>query len=181
MDTGLIPADAGASPDGDRTPAGSGSVSRSILVIGGSIATLIVIAIVAVLAFPGGPTTYPPGSPEAAFQGYYSAYEVGDLEAAYAYFSAGVKEKMSLADFQRFDSDHGWQRDQDRRIVLDRVDRTGGRAVLRLRIDEFSPGGLGGNRYSHERSIRLIDEGGAWLIDEALIGIESGAYLEPAY
>lgn len=181
MDTGLTPTDAGMPPEGDRAPAGSRSVSRSMLAIGGSIAALIVIAIVAVLAFPGGATTYPPGSPEAAFQDYYAAYEVGDLEAAYAYFSAGVKGTMSLADFRRTDSEYGWQRDQDRRIVLDRVDQTGGRAVLRLRIDEFSPGGLGGNRYSHERSIRLIYEGGAWLIDEALIGIENGHFPAPEY
>jgi hypothetical protein len=125
MDTGTTPTDAGAPPGGDRAPAGSRSVPGSMLAIGGSIAVLIVIAIVAVLAFPGGATTYPPGSPEAAFQGYYSAYEVGDLEGAYAYFSAGVKETMSLADFRRFDSDHGWQRDQDRRIVLDRVEQKG--------------------------------------------------------
>lgn len=180
MDEGLTPTDAGAPPEGMPTPAGSRSVSRSMLVIGGSIAALMVIAIVAVLAFPGGPTKYPPGSPEAAFQDYYAAYEVGDLEAAYAYFSTGVKAVMSVTEFRRSDSDYAWQRDQDRRIVLDRVDQTDGRAVLQLRIDEFSSGGLGGNRYSYERSIRLVEEGGAWLIDEALIGIETSHFPAPA-
>jgi hypothetical protein len=45
-----------------------------------------------------------------------------------------------------------------------------------LRVDQFSGGGLGGDRYSYERTIRLIQENGAWLIDEPIVGIENVAY-----
>ena len=37
-------------------------------------------------------------------------------------------------------------------------------------------GGLGGDRYSQDRSVRLVRENGVWLIDEPLVGIESVGY-----
>jgi hypothetical protein len=180
MDEGIAP-NAEAPPGSAREPAGRPAVARSMLVIGGSIAALVVIAIVVVLAAPRGPATYPPNTPEAAFQEFYAAYEIGDLDAAYALFSTDVKAEVSLATYRRSELDYAWQRDQDRRIVLDRVDQSEGRAVLHLRVDEFSPGGLGGNRSSYDRSIRLVQEGEAWLIDEALFGIQIGPLHEPAF
>jgi hypothetical protein len=83
---------------------------------------------------------------------------------------------MTLAEYRRLDAEQAWQRDQDRRVLLLGADLIGDRANLRLRIDEFSQGGLGGNRYSSERTIRLVREGGVWLIDEPIVGIENVAY-----
>src|SRR5918994_2272082 len=69
-------------------------VPRSMLLAGGLIAALIVVALVAVLIRPTGPTTYPDGSPEAAFQAYMSAYDAEDVEAAYGWFSSPVKDSL---------------------------------------------------------------------------------------
>lgn len=160
---------------GSPTPS-QARVPRAALVVGGAIVALIVLALVVVLAVPKGPTAYDPGSPEAVFQTFYQAYEAGDVEGAYALLSSGVKNQMTLAEYRRLDADQAWQRDQDRRVVLLRADPTGDRANLLLRIDQFSQGGLGGNRYSYERTIRLVRAGGMWLIDEPIVGIESVAY-----
>lgn len=151
-------------------------VSRAVLLVGGAIVALIVLALVVVLALPKGPTAYEPGSPEATFQAYYQAFEAGDVDGGYERLSSSVKGEVTLAEYRRLDSEHAWQRDQDQRVVLLGVDLTGDRANLRLRIDQFSGGGLGSNRYSSERTIRLVQEGGTWLIDEPIVGIENVSY-----
>ncbi len=160
---------------GSSTPS-QARVPRAALVVGGAIVALIVLALAVVLAVPKGPTAYDPGSPEAVFQTFYQAYEAGEVEGAYALLSSGVKDQMTLAEYRRLDAGQAWQRDHDRRVVLLGADPTGDRANLLLRIDQFSQGGLGGNRYSYERTIRLVREGGMWLIDEPIVGIESVAY-----
>jgi hypothetical protein len=147
-----------------------------VLAVAVAIIALIGLALVVVLATPKGPTLYDPGSPEAAFQAFYQAYEANDVEGAYALLSSSVTEGLTLVEYRRLDTDQAWQRDQDRRVVLLGSDSTGDRTTLQLRIDQFSEGGLGGNRYSYERTIRLVREGGAWLIDEPIVGIESVGY-----
>jgi hypothetical protein len=164
------------SPGAEPSKPPQARVPRAVLVVGGAIVALIALALVVVLAVPKGPTSYDPGSPEAAFQAFYQAFEAGDVEGAYELLGSSVTDQMTLAEYRRLDSDQGWQRDQDRRVLLLGADLTGDRANLRLRVDEFSQGGLGGNRYSSERTIRLVREGGAWLIDEPLVGIENVAY-----
>ena len=151
-------------------------VPRAVLVVGGAIVALIALAMVVVLAVPKGPTAYDPGSPEAAFQAFYQAFEAGDVEGGYGLLASSVTDQMTLAQYRRLDSEQGWQRGEDRRVVLLGSDRTGDRANLRLRIDQFSGGGLGSNRYSYERTIRLVREDGAWRIDEPIVGIENVAY-----
>jgi hypothetical protein len=164
-----------SSGGGSSTPS-QARVPRAVLAVGGAIVALIVLALVVVLAVPRVPATYEPGSPEAAFQTFYQAYEAGDVEGAYALLGSSVTDQLTLAEYRRLDAEQAWQRDQDRRVVLLGADLTGDRANLMLRIDEFSQGGLGGNRYSYERTIRLVRESGAWLIDEPIVGIESVAY-----
>jgi hypothetical protein len=149
---------------------------RAVLVVGGAIVALIALALVVVLAVPKGPTTYDPGSPEAAFQAFYQAFEAGDVEGAYELLGSSVTDELTPAEYRALDAEQGWQRDQDRRVLLLGVDVNGDRTNLRLRIDEFSQGGLGGNRYSSERTIRLVREDGAWLIDEPIVGIENVAH-----
>lgn len=164
------------SPDAGSSKRARARVPRAVLVAGGTIVALIGLSLVVVLAAPKGPTAYPPGSPEAAFQAFYVAFETGDVEGAHALLSSSVKGQMTLSEYRRLDSDQAWQRHGDRRVLLLGADLTDDRAILRLRLDEFSQGGLGGNRYSSERTIRLVREGGTWLIDEPIVGIENVAY-----
>lgn len=151
-------------------------VPKAALVVGAAIVGLIALAVVVVLAVPKGPAAYEPGSPEAAFQAFYQAFEAGDVDGAYGHLASTVTDELTLAEYRRLDAQVAWQRDQDRRVVLLGADLTGDRASLRLRIDQFSQGGLGADRYSSERTIRLVREGGAWLIDEPIVGTENVAY-----
>ena len=137
---------------------------------------MIAIALVLVLAIPRDPTTYTPGSPEATFQTFYQAFEAGDLDAAHALFSAEVKQQLTRSEFRRLEAEHGWQRDEDRRVILLSTDVTGDRASLHLRIDTFYQSGLGASRNSQERTVRLVREDGVWLIDEPIVGVESITY-----
>ncbi len=145
---------------------------RSVLVISVAIVTLIVVALIAVVALPDRPTEYPAGSPEAAFQDFYDAWEFRDIEAAYALLSSDIRSGMSLEDYRRMDSEMSWPRDEDRRIVLLDVTVAGDRALLDLRVDQFSSGALGGERYSHDQTVPLVRENGAWYVDQGLLGVE---------
>jgi hypothetical protein len=160
---------------GSSAPVKAG-IPRAVLVVGGAIVALIALALVVVLAVPKGPTAYDPGSPEAAFQAFYQAFEAGDVEGAYGLLASDVTDQLSLVVYRRLDSEQAWQRSEDRRVVLLSSDRTGDRTNLRLRIDQFSGGGLGSNRSSYERTVRLVLEDGAWRIDEPIVGIENVAY-----
>lgn len=150
---------------------------RSVLVAGVAIAALIGIAVLVAVVLPARPTEYAAGSPEAAFQDFYRAWEDRDIDAAYGHLSSTVTRQLSPSQYRIADSDQAWQRDQERRLVLLGSEVTGDRAVLDIRVDEFSGGGIGGQRYSYDRSVRLVRENGTWLIDEPLVGIESVGYL----
>ncbi len=143
------------------------------MLIGVAIIALVVVALIVAVALPNRPTDYAAGSPEAAFQDFYEAWETGDIEAAYSHLSSAVTAEMTLSEYRRMDADWSWQRDQGRRLVLLNVDVTGERATLHVRVDDFYQGGLSGQRNSYERSVRLVRERGSWLIDEPLLGIES--------
>ena len=172
---GLDKVDRPAASVDTSTPARA-RIPRAGLLVVGAIVALIALALVLVLAVPKGPTSYEPGSPEAAFQKFFQAFEAGDLDGAHALFSSSIKTQLTLAEYSQVEAEHSWQRDEDRRVVLLRTDVTGDRASLQLRIDQFNGGGLGAARNSYERTIRLVRENGAWLIDEPIVGVESVMY-----
>ena len=151
-------------------------IPLAVLVVVGAIVGLIALAVVLVIAVPDRPPTYDPGSPEAAVQGFLQAYEEGDIDGAYALLSTRIKADLTLNEYRRVDSEVSWQRDDDRRVVLVRSDVSGDQASVHLRIDQFSGGGLGNTRYSEDRTIRLVREDGAWLIDEPILGFEYVAF-----
>ena len=157
-------------------PPGRGGIPRSMLLAGAAIAALIVVAVFVVVVSPDRPATYAAGTPEAAFQAFYAAWEDGDTDGAYGALSSAVAADLDRSEYRRMDAEQAWQRDQDRRLVLLGVDITGERAVLKVRVDEFNGGGFGGGRYSFDRSVLLVREDGTWRIDEPLVGIESVAY-----
>jgi hypothetical protein len=163
-------------------PLGRPTSSRSRLLVGAASAAGAVLAIVglgAIILRPVAPATYPAGSPEAAFQAYLTAYDGGDLDAAYAHFSASVRSRLSFSDFRQMVDDYGWQDDQTRRVVLESVDTAADSAVLHLRVEHFTKGQLGRDRTSsYERAIRLVHEFGVWKIDEPLAGAESVGYVD---
>lgn len=166
-----------ASPaHGPAAPARGTRPSRAVLATVVAVVALVLVALAMAVAAPSRPADYAPGTPEAAFQEFYAAWGSGDVDAAYGYLSSNVTRDLTLIDYRQADGEQSWQRDQQRRLVLQGVDVTGDRALLHVRIDEFSRGGLTGDRYSYDRTVRLAREGGSWRIDEPLVGIESIAY-----
>ena len=159
-----------AAPDRGSRP------SRAVLATVVAIVALVLVALVLAVAAPSQPAAYAPGTPEAAFQDFYDAWGSGDVDGAYGYLSSNVARALTLSEYRQADTEQSWQRDQQRRLVLQGVDVTGDRAVLHVRIDEFSDGGLAGDRYASDRTVRLVREAGSWRIDEPLLGIESIAY-----
>jgi hypothetical protein len=157
----------------------AGGRSRPVLIAVVVIAAIIVIGMAVVLLRPSGPTAYPVGSPEAAFQAQLAAYEANDLETAYSYFSSAVRSAMPVAGYRQATSDYSWQQQQDRRVVLENVVVTGERAVISLRVEQFDQGGFGGSRSSWERDVRMVHEPEGWRVDESVVGVESAPYYGP--
>jgi hypothetical protein len=151
-------------------------IPRSVLVVGAVLLGLIVVAIAIALAAPVRPAVYAPGTPEAAFQEYYEAWEARDLDTAYGILSSDIRAELTAAEYRRMDSEMSWARSEDRRVVLLGAAIIGERAILDLRIDQFSSGPFGGDRTSWERSVSLVREDGAWHIDEGLLGVETVYY-----
>ena len=159
-------------PASEPQPPKPGRMPAAAIVTGIALVALVGLAVGVALLAPRGPASYEPGSPEAAFQAFYQAYEARDIEASYALFSPAVRATLPLDEYRRLEADFGWQHEEDLRVVLLGADVIGDRATLRLRIDRFSGGGFGGERYSESRSVRLVRADGDWLIDERLVGVE---------
>src|SRR3990172_12141180 len=86
--------------NGAAPPSGRAAVPRSVLLIGAAIIALVVIALIVAVALPNRPTDYAAGSPEAAFQDFYEAWEIGGVEAAYGHLSSTVKAEVSPAEYR---------------------------------------------------------------------------------
>ena len=150
---------------------------RQVLIIGLALVALVILTVVAVLLAGSRTVSFPEDSAEHALQQYLQAFEDGDLEAAYAFFSSDVQQEMSLEEFEQNAQFHGPGMvggDTQRRVSVDRVEETDDGARIHLVVQDFYGGGLGSSGYSFERTVRMTREQGAWRIDEPLIGIEPG-------
>lgn len=158
---------------------------RSLLAIAGGIAATVVVAVLIVVVLGDRPPApYPPGTPEAALQGYVSAWEDDDLEAAYAYFSTGVKGTLPFEQYRQVARDQGnfSGAPQQRRVTIDRVELDGERAEVYLSIAYSIDGGpFFGGGYRDTRTIHLLKEAGDWKIDDPLLGLEPGPFEKPGF
>jgi hypothetical protein len=125
-------------------------------VLGIVVAAFVVVALVAVALAASRPaTTFAPGTPEAAVQGYLTAVLSSDSEKAAGY----------LAPDSRCGID-----DLDRAGVADSarvslVDSTGDGDTARVRVRvSFSSGGPFGGADSENQTFRLTRSTGTWLI-----------------
>ena len=148
---------------------------RTIAVIGGVVALLVVAAVVAALTLGSrGATTFPSGSPEAAFQAYYRAYQDGDLATAYGYFSRTVHGQMTQAQYSQYVSAYGGSMSPpgaSERLTVDGVATHGATATLSLTVEQLYGSGIDVQRSTYTRQVRLVQEDGAWKVDEALLGL----------
>jgi hypothetical protein len=160
-------------PAAPRVPATRG-IRRTVLVLGAVILVVAAAAVLVVALTTRPAPTYPAGSPEAAFQGYYTAWEARDLETAYGLLSERIRASVPADQYRRDDRDYAWSRDESRRVVLIASRVVGDRATLDLRIDQSSSGGPFGatDTWSWDTSVALVREDGAWHVDDYLAGLE---------
>ncbi|MGZ8562478.1 MAG: hypothetical protein ACXWWU_02545 [Candidatus Limnocylindria bacterium] len=150
-----------------------GRESRSLLYIGAGILALLVISVVIVLAIGRTATPdYPADSPEGTLQRYFAAFEEGDYEGAYEYFSARVKEQMSVDDFRRSIGMYQGGAPGGQRVLFQGTSGEGDRVRVELVIEYFYDDGFGGGSSSQPRQISMVREDGEWRIDDALAGLE---------
>jgi len=163
----------------EGTPAPAGSSNRSLLYVALGVVALAVVTIVVVLLAGGREAAeFPADSPEATLQAYLAAYDEGDLDAAHAYFSAGVRDHMDRQAYQQAVDSWGVGTEPDRTVLFDSATGTGDRVQLHLIVEEFYGDGLSGDTYRSPRDVRLVREDGEWRIDQALIWLDP-APIEP--
>lgn len=155
--------------------------NRSLFAIGAGVVALALITIMAVLLLGDRKAEeFAADTPEGAVQRYLAAYDAGDLDAAHAFFSADVRERMDRDAYQRaVDSwGEGYGTGASRSVLFDRTEGSGDRVELHLIVEEFYGDGLSGDTYRSPRELRLVREGGEWRIDEPLVWLDP-APIEP--
>lgn len=145
--------------------------TRAIALIAGLVIVLVVVAIVAVLAFAPSKSNFTAGSPEDVFQRYITAYQNRDFPSAYGFFSTRAQQQLSLDEFTSYASSQYVDRlDRNSRIVVNRVEGNDIRKTLYLSIENVSGSGLDLNRWSYDVVVPMVQESGAWKIDTLLLG-----------
>ncbi len=157
-------------------PSQAGHDTRPLLFIGAGILLLVIISVAVVLLVGrGAATEYPAGSPEGAFQRYLTAYDDGDYETAYGYFSEDVHARMSLEDYrqgaQMFGGGMGYG-GTSQRVLFQGSEGGGDRVRLNLVIEYFYGDGMSGGSSRQPLQVNMVREDGQWRIDDPLTGLE---------
>lgn len=145
---------------------------RHVFVIVAAVIGLVVVAFLASLVSRSA-APYPAGSPAAAVQAFIAAYETDDEQAAYALLSSSVREDLSAEAYEEAWHETSWRREEDERVTLIGEAVDGTRAMIDLRVETFYGGGLFSSGRSYwDVTVRLVNEGGSWRIDQPLVGLE---------
>jgi hypothetical protein len=159
----------------ERASAEAIAPDRSLLAIGGGIAVLVVVAVIAVVLLGSREApSFSADTPEGVVQRHLAAVEDQEYETAWGYFSAAVQSDLSVDEYRRAARDYGYYGTESRRVLFDRSEVDGERARVWLTVEEYFDGGPfgGGDTYRSTREIVLVRENGEWRIDDPLIGLE---------
>jgi hypothetical protein len=162
------------------------TTGRTLAFITGGILALVLGAVLIVLlAGNREPQEFAAGSPEATVQAYLEAFEEGDAEAAYAFFSADVQTEYPFEDYERAVDDYHLYSyppgGPQRNVFIDGVDGSGDRVTVQLTVEEYFSDGLNTNTYRSPRSVRLVREDGVWKVADPLIWLDPGPFPEPGF
>ena len=155
---------------------------RSPLLIGGGVVALVIITVVVVfLAGDRTAVDFAEDTPEGALQRYLRAFDDGDLDAAYAYFSADVRADMDRDAYERTVAMYhpGIGVDRTRRALFDGRLGEGDSLRLKVTVEEIYGDGLGASSNRYQREVRMVREDGGWRVDEPLVWLEP-SFVEPA-
>jgi hypothetical protein len=132
--------------------------SRTVLItIGVAVGLLVVVAVVVSLQ---SPTQYPSDSPEGAVQGYLSAVNDGDVDAAEAYMTDELVKACSGNWW--FYSDESL----DRAVITD-VEISGETATIQMALTQsYGEPPFDNGSYTHDEEFTLVRSGDVWLISE---------------
>jgi hypothetical protein len=159
------------------------SANRSLILIAVVIAILLAgTAGVVALAGNRAPHQYAANSPQGVLQRYLASFDEGDYEAAYARFSDGVQDRMTLAQYERAIDDYGIHGGEGpaRRVFFDRVTGSGDRVQVHVVVEEFYGDGLNANTFRSERQVRAIRQPNGWHIDEPLVWLDPAPLFDVA-
>jgi hypothetical protein len=138
-----------------------------VLLLGGGVLAVIIVAVVAALVLgSGSPHDYPRESPAGALQGYLAALHSGDEAAMTSFLTRRALAQMTAGGGSLPDGSYCGA-DQERRVRLRSATERGERATLRLEIEQFGGSLLDVSRDTYEREVELAREDGAWKLDEA--------------
>jgi hypothetical protein len=155
--------------DDERTSARPPGAGRLTWLVGGSIAIVLVLIAAAsvILSTDREDASYPSDSPEAALQGYFRAWQAGDIDAAYAALSIRARARVPRQEFRHAQT---WQGEARVRVWIDERTGTTERAVLNLTLEERWDGLLRPARDTTRSRVTMIREDGDWKIDTPLAG-----------
>ena len=111
--------------------------------------------------------TYAPDTPEAAVQAYIRAWDTGDTDAAYAFFSSRVQARVPEWEFRHAQT---WSEEDSTRIWIDERREAGSGVILELTVERTYDGFLRPSRERDGMRLVLIRDDGAWRIDTPLLG-----------
>lgn len=145
--------------------------ARSVFIIAVVVLVLVVGAVIVALALSPGESHFAPNSPEAAFQHYLDAYRSRDFSGAYASFSTGAQRQLTLDQYvTQARSSASIPFDDNQRITIGRVEHQNSVVLLHLTIEQSGGSALDFERPSHDQTVPMVQENGAWKIDQLLLG-----------
>jgi hypothetical protein len=150
--------------------------NRSVLYIGAGILALAALGTAVVLLAEGRqPSSFAPGTPQAAMQAYLAAWQDDDYPAAYQLFSDEIRAGTSLEEYESQLRTFGdpFGDGSSVAVYIDKAEGDDRQVTLYLTVEQHYGGGFGGgDSYRSPREVRMVHQTEGWKIDEPLIGVE---------
>src|SRR5690606_20942768 len=97
-------------------PSEAPAADRSLLLVGGGIVALVIVAVIAIVLLGSrDATAFPADTPAGTVQRHLAAVEDEEYEAAWAHLSAAVRADLSLDQYRRAVRDYGYETGGSRR------------------------------------------------------------------
>lgn len=145
--------------------------ARSVFIIAMAVLALVIGAVIIALTLSPKESHFAPNSPEAAFQHYVDAYNSRNFGEAYRSFSTGAQRQLTLDQYATQARSSAYVPINDnQRIAIEHVEHQGSVVFLHLTIEHSGGSGLDFDHPSYEQRVPMIQENGAWKIDELMLG-----------
>jgi hypothetical protein len=136
-------------------------------IVAGAGLLLVVSVIVVVVMMRRSPVTIDPSSPSGVVQAYAEAMRAGDRTRAFGYLTPEARATAIARNWST--STPGY--DDSVRIVVEPISEDASTATVRVSVTRFyarSQPFFGSSTTHTDRTVHLVRQDGAWLIDEAL-------------